>query len=97
MSDLGLYDSATGESLTTLKTVDVTKHQTGRDEVVFNYGRAKRGLIVQLKSGALRIHYFLNEPSGRKMMAEDCERFGFSPGLLLDLADEHAPVTTEQG
>lgn len=89
-SNLGLYDSDTDESLGAEKAVDVSEYQDEGIDSWLVYTRAKRGRIVQLQCGALFIHYFLDEPDGRKMMQDDSERFGFG-GLLLDLADKNAP------
>lgn len=91
MEDIGLYDSDTKADLETLKVVDVTAEQTRAKEAHFLYAKAKRGRIVQLRTDGMRIHYFLDEPSGHKMMTEDAERFGFAPGRLHVLAIHHAP------
>lgn len=93
MEDIGLYDSQTNEDLATLKVVDVTDQQTRAKEAHFLYAKAQRGRIVQLRTDGMRIHYFLDEPSGHKMMTEDAERFGFAPGRLHILALHHAPDT----
>lgn len=89
--DIGLYDSATGDSLSAEHDVDVTAHQTRSDTAALVYTTAKRGRIVQLQSDSLRVHYFMDEASGQTMMDEDSERFGFAPGALRKLAHEHAP------
>jgi len=92
MDDIGLYDSQTNEDLETLKVVDVTAEQTLAEKAEFLYAKAKRGRIVQFRTDGMRIHYFLDEPSGHKMMTEDAERFGFAPGRFHVLALRHAPA-----
>ena len=89
--EVGLYDSETGDSLSAEKVVDVSEFQDEGLESSLVFTRAKRGRIVQLHCGALVIHYFLDEPRGRKMIDEDSERFGFGRGLLA-LADKNAPT-----
>jgi hypothetical protein len=59
--------------------------------VTLAFTRATRGRIVQLRSGVSRIHYFMDEPAGKRMMDEDSERYGFRPGVLRKLAVKHAP------
>ena len=88
---VGLYDSNTGKSLKAAKVVDVTAEQDRATEALLVYVYAKRGLIVQLHSDGVCIHYFMKEAGGRRMMREDSERFGFAPGRLLALADANAP------
>lgn len=88
---IGLYDSDTQESLEAIKEVDVTAEQTHAKEAKLIFTKAKRGRIVQLNADGMRVHYFLDEPSGHKMMTEDSERFGFAPGRLHILALHHAP------
>lgn len=90
-ADIGLYDSATGESLKTIKIVDVTAEQTSAKEAFLLFAKAQRGRIVQLRTSGMRIHYFMDEPSGHKMMTEDAARFGFAPGRFHILALHHAP------
>lgn len=91
LNDIGLYDSQTKEDLPTLKVVDITAEQTRAEKAEFLYTKAQRGRIVQLRTDGMRIHYFLDEPSGHKMMTEDAERFGFAPGRFHVLALHHAP------
>lgn len=91
LPDIGLYDSATGEDLSTLKVVDVTDWQTRGNFAALLFTQAKRGRIVQLRSDGVRIHYFLDEPGGKDLMWEDCARFGFARGDLYNLALRHAP------
>ena len=88
---IGLYDSDTQESLVAEKIVDVTLEQSRNDNSRLIYTRAKKGRIVQLQSDGMRIHYFFDSPSGREMITEDSERFGFAPGKLLELAIANAP------
>lgn len=87
---LGLYDSDTQQTLEPVKEVNVSDLQTWSDEAWLVYTQAKRGLIVQLQSGAARIHYFYDEPGGRKMIEEDGAFRGFPD--LLRVVDENAPV-----
>ena len=87
--NLHLYDSDTSKTLEIKKAVDVTAFN--KEESWLLYADAQRGLIVQLQQQNLRIHYFLHEPEGQKMMNEDSVRFGFEPGQLLTLAQNHAP------
>ena len=81
--DVGLYDSDTGESLAAEKIVDVTDKQCDGEQSVLIYTRAKRGRIVQLQQGALRVHYFLDEEGGQRMMREDSKRFGFDDFVAI--------------
>jgi len=89
--DVGLYDSDTGESLRAEHEADVTRHQTWSDVATLVYTTAKRGRIVQLQTGMLSVHYFLDEPQSQHLMDEHAARFGFAPGDLRRLATENAP------
>lgn len=91
-NDIGLYDSANGKPLEVLKVVDVTAEQTRAKEAKLLYALAEGGRIVKLQTDSMGIHYFLDEPSGHKMMTEDAERFGFAPGRFHVLALHHAPA-----
>jgi hypothetical protein len=95
-ADIGLFDSATGKSLEAIKVVDVTNFQDRAKRAVLLFTQAQRGRIVQLQSDGMRIHYFLDEDAGKKMMEEDSERFGFHPGRLLALATANAPPSVRQ-
>ena len=88
--DMGLYDSATGATLVPDKVVDITDLQTDRERVLLVYTKAERGRIVQLHRDGARIHYFLDEPGGAAMVAEDEERFGFQTGALLRVMRQNA-------
>jgi hypothetical protein len=89
-NSLDLYDSATGETLETIKTVDVSHCQDFGPKAAINYGEAKRGRIAQLRLESLCIHWFFDEPEGRQMIREDSQRFGFGK-RLLQIIIEHAP------
>lgn len=83
--NLQLYDSATGDSLKAEKVVTLRE---GDDPLVLLYTTAKRGRIVQVQSGCLRIHYFYEEPAGQKMIEEDEWR----DGVTLAQIYENAPA-----
>lgn len=84
--DMGLYDSATGESL----VADVVQDIASLDEPIeLWFCKSKRGPIVQVRyGGASRIHYFYRESEGQKMIREDEVRNGVSLEAVL----ENAPV-----
>jgi hypothetical protein len=83
---LGLYDSDTGESI----EADVVQDVASLDEpITLLYAKAKRGRIVQVRrgeDGAVRIHYFYDEPAGQKMIAEDESRNGVNLAAILEMA-----------
>jgi hypothetical protein len=89
-NSLGLYDSATGETLETIKTVDVSDKQNFGSKATISYGEARRGRLAQLRFESLYIHWFFDEPEGRQMIRDDSERFGFGK-RLLQIIVEHAP------
>lgn len=84
--NLGLYDSDTGESI----KADVVHDVASLDEpITLLYARAERGRIVQVRrgtDGAVRIHYFYDEPEGQKMIDEDELRNGVSLAAILEMA-----------
>jgi hypothetical protein len=88
---LGLYDSDTGESLRVEKEVDVTAERDSVEPAYLLYTTAKRGRIVQLQMDCARIHYFLDEAGGTRMIREDSERFGFGDRLPA-LVTANAPT-----
>jgi hypothetical protein len=51
------------------------------------YTTAKRGRICQVRQANMHIHYFIDEPSGQKMVAEDVDR----NGVMLDEILRNAP------
>lgn len=89
MRDICVYDSDTGQSLEAVKEVDVSPLQTWSDDAWLVYSQAKRGRIVQLQSGCARVHYFYDEPDGRKLIREDAIRREFPD--MLRVVDENAP------
>lgn len=81
--DMGLYDSDTGASLTADVVQPIASFD---DDIELWYCRAKRGPIVQVRSGARRIHYFYSEPSGQQMIRQDEVRNGVSLETILENA-----------
>ncbi len=97
---IGIQDSATGESLYTLKTVDITKDcpgmQKGRAELKFT--KAQRGRLVQIDYGA-QIHFFVDELDAEMNVAPRDDTFGSTAkrlGLdkmgLRSIIEQHAPA-----
>ena len=80
---LGLYDSDTGKSIEADVVQDVASLD---DPITLLYARAQRGRIVQVRYGSSRIHYFYDEPEGRKMITEDEGRNGVSLAAILEMA-----------
>ena len=60
--DMGLYDSDTGKSIEAMASVAFGHDATGYPLSV-SYAVAKRGRIAQIRSGSLRVHYFIDEPA----------------------------------
>ena len=57
--DIGMYDSATGKDLKTIRAVDVTDEcPPSGDKLILLYTKAVRGEIVQIRHGCARTHYF---------------------------------------
>lgn len=83
--DMGLYDSATGESLKADVVQDIASLD---DPIELWYCTSKRGPIVQVRYGSWRIHYFYQEPEGQAMIREDESRNGVSLEDIL----ANAPV-----
>ena len=71
MDDMGLYDSDTNASLSAERVVDLPDDEDGSKRHLF-FCRAKRGQIVQIRTGSLRTHYFVAE----SMLDEDADRIG---------------------
>ena len=69
--DMGLYDSATGKSLNAVSFAEFGHDPTG-ERMCVAYTIAERGVIAQIRTGALRTHYFVAEP----MIDEDAARIG---------------------
>ncbi len=84
--NLGLYDSATGESCVTEKVVEITEDcpkANKNDRCVFLYTRAKRGRIVQItrpykgeKYMGIHIHFFVDELDREMRVAPRDDTFG---------------------
>jgi hypothetical protein len=83
MCDIGLYDSATGESLQSSKKHTIT---SGEEPIELLYCAAQRGPIVQVRRGCSRIHYFYREPEGQEMIQQDERRLGVSLADILENA-----------
>ena len=87
--EMDLYDVDTGESL----TADAVQDIASLDEPIeLRYCTAERGRIVQVRrgqDGAVRVHYFYDEPGGQQMIREDESRNGVS--LADILANAPAP------
>ena len=70
--DIGLYDSATGNSLECVSVVEFG-HSADGDRLHVAYAVAKRGVLAQIRVGdGLRCHFFVAE----SMMDEDADRIG---------------------
>lgn len=83
--DMGLYDSATGESL----VADVVQDIASLDgPIELWFCNSKRGPIVQVRYGCRYIHYFYREEAGQQMIREDESRNGVSLETVL----ANAPV-----
>lgn len=70
-TNMGLYDSDTGDSLVADRIVPLGNDDDG-EPLALAYCNAKRGRLVQVRAGCLRVHYFLNEAT----MDEDASRIG---------------------
>ncbi len=68
---MGLYDSATGKSLDAVSFAEFGHDATG-ERLCVAYTVAKRGVIAQIRTGALRTHYFVAE----SMIDEHADRIG---------------------
>jgi hypothetical protein len=97
---ISLYDSANGQSLSTLKAVDVTDECPGNDgkKVVLLYTKAQRGRIAQIRYGAM-IHFFVDELDNEMHRAprddtfgSTAERLGLDKLRLRSLIEQHAPT-----
>lgn len=89
--DLRLYDSDTRETLVAEKVVPLADRNG--EPIALVYTTAKRGRICQVQRGkncSVRIHYFIDEPGGRRMIAEDSAHNGVSLATVL----RHAPKPT---
>ena len=86
--ELGLYDSANGESLLPTRVVDVSDEFGEPAKLV--YAKAERGPLVQVQWGCARIHYFYEEPYGEKMIRDDAQRWRMTPDGLVSLIRRHA-------
>lgn len=84
--DMDLYDSDTGESLTSDVVQDIASFD---DPIELWYCTAKRGRIVQVRrgvEGCVRIHYFYDDPYGQQMIRDDECRNGVSLETILENA-----------
>lgn len=95
---MGLYDSDTGASLEAIRVVDITDLQRDYHRVLLAFTQAKRGRIVQIVMASdegdatgTRIHYFLDEPGGARMIEEDEVWLGFDKNVLTDAIVLNAP------
>lgn len=88
--DIGLYDSATGDTLKIEKRAVLSG---AHGMVSLCYTTAKRGRICQLRRGVMHIHYFIDEPGGQKMIREDEDRNGIELAEIL----KHAPHPQKEG
>ena len=100
---VSMYDSATDESLKTLKAVDFTEDCRGGlekgDEARLLFTRARRGRIVVIEYGPCRIHFFVEELDREMRCAPRDDTFGSTAetlGLkkteLRKLIEQHAPA-----
>ena len=96
MRDIGLYDSDTGQPLVAIKEIDVSDMQSWGDEAFLVYTEAKRGRIVQLQCGTMRLHYFYDEPASKRKIEEDGSRRGFPNMLAVVLENAPPPASVEK-
>ncbi len=89
---MDLYDSATGEVLLVEKSVELAA--ADGDNLSLIYTTAKRGRICQVRRGSIRIHYFIDEPEGQAMIAEDEERNRVSYADMLRYAPAALSAST---
>lgn len=100
---VGLYDSATGDSLKIEKAVDVSAVCADEEKTILIYMTAKRGRIVQIlhpypgcRYGSA-IHFFVDELSEDAVRPDDdtfaemAERAGMSRATFQRLVTENAP------
>ena len=86
-TDVGLYDSETGDSIKAERVVDLG-HDADGGSMSLVYCRAKRGRIVQVRNGGSRVHYFLDE----HQLAQDAARVG----RMMDMTGENALKISHQ-
>jgi hypothetical protein len=106
VNDIGLYDSATGKTLNTLKAVDITDECPGLepgDRAMLLFTEAQRGRIVQMREGpsdaCAMIDFFVDELD-REMHVRPMDdtfgvwarRWGVSRDVLRNLIEKHAPA-----
>ncbi len=82
---IGLFDS---DDISTLRIEKraVVAGDDGRP-VSLVYTTSKRGRICQIRRSNMHIHYFFDEPGGRRMIASDVNRNG---GVTLETILENA-------
>ena len=107
--DPGLYDSATGLSLTAEKVVDISDDCSSGERTILLFTRAKRGRIVQvtfpypdhLYMGS-HTHFFVDEPLGGcadgrgDSFTPLAARAGFSASDFAALLKQLAPETAHE-
>ena len=90
--DIGLYDSATGDSIAAEKAVDITEDcpsASERNRAVLLFARAKRGRIVQIARPyhgevymGSHIHFFIDELDHEMRVSPWDDTFGSTASLL---------------
>jgi len=97
---IGLFDSATDESLSTLKAVDITEDCPGvkKGEVLLLFTKAQRGRIAQINDGS-KIHFFVEELDKEMKAAprddtfgSTAKRLGLNKTQLRSIIEQHAPA-----
>lgn len=93
-ADMGLYDSATGQSLEAVSVVEFGR-DAASERLCVAYTVAERGIIAQIRAGSLRVHYFIAEG----MIDADASRIGrwldMDGQEAVRLIRERAPAKTE--
>ena len=102
-SPLGMYDSATGESVFADKVIDLITERGYDGQAVVKYAKVKRGLIAQLcqwyKKGedlGMTLHYHINEMTidslgDDPVFAIHAEMIGYKPNDLAIIIYANAP------
>jgi hypothetical protein len=92
VDDIGLFDSANGKSLAVVKTREFGHDATG-ERLSVAYAIAERGVIAQIRTGSMRVHYFVAED----MLDADADRVGrwleMNGHEAVRLIRENAPST----
>jgi len=101
--EMGLYDSATGDSVLATKIVDATEFCRESKRCVIKYGEVKRGALFQIcdwyeanEDMGATIHYFLDEQTPEQL--SQCGGFelraflvGIHPLKLAEFIYENRP------